>query len=333
MEQKKVFIIAEAGVNHNGKLSLAKELVDKAKWAGADAIKFQTYISENMVSRYAEKAEYQKKSTDQAENQLAMLKEMELSFSEFEELNTYCREQGILFLSTPFDEKSLHFLDKIIDVPLFKIPSGEITNKPYLEQVKKCQKPVILSTGMSTIEETRNALEILGENMDVTLLHCTTEYPAPYESVNLNAMKTLKDIFHVKVGYSDHTKGIEIPIAAVALGAIVIEKHFTLDCNMEGPDHMASLEPQELKNMIEAIRNVEKALGDGSKRPMEIEIKNRAVARKSIVAARRIEKGEMFNDDNLAVKRPGIGISPMLWDEVIGQTAKRKFEKDELIEI
>ena len=329
-----VFIIAEAGVNHNGDINLAKKLIDVAKEAGADAIKFQTFISEKVVSRYAPKAEYQNKNTSSKESQLDMVKKLELSFDEFRELNKYCKAKEIEFLSTAFDSSSIDFLNSL-DMKRWKIPSGEITNLPYLIKIAKLHKPVILSTGMSTMEDIQAALSILRENGagEITVLHCTTEYPAPFEDVNLNAMNTIKKDFNIPVGYSDHTKGIEVPIAAVALGATIIEKHFTLDRNMEGPDHKASLEPHELKAMISAIRNVEASLGSGVKKPAPSEQKNMAIARKSIVANCKIKKGEVFTEDNITVKRPGDGISPMKWFEVIGQVAIRDFEEDELIEL
>lgn len=330
----KVYVIAEAGVNHNGSIELAKKLVDRAKEAGADCIKFQTFISENIVTKTAVKAEYQRQQTNTTESQFDMLKKLELSFDEFAELSEYCKEKGIEFLSTAFDLDSIDFLSSI-DMKRWKIPSGEITNLPYLIKIAKLGKPVILSTGMSTIGDIRAAISVLKENGsgEITVLHCTTEYPAPYADVNLKAMNTIQSEFNVQVGYSDHTKGIEIPIAAVAMGATVIEKHFTLDKNMEGPDHKSSLEPKELKTMINAIRNVERAIGNGIKEPTESEKKNLQVVRKSIVAKRNISKGEYFSEVNLTVKRPGSGISPMKWFEVIGQIAKRDFEEDELIEI
>lgn len=329
-----VYIIAEAGVNHNGSIELAKQMVDKAKEAGADCIKFQTFISKNIVSKSANKAEYQKQQTSSTESQLEMLKKLELSFDDFRELKNYCDLKGIEFLSTAFDFDSIDFLNTL-GVKIWKIPSGEITNLPYLVKTAKTQKPIILSTGMSTIEEIEDAISILRHNGcgDIVLLHCTTEYPAPYVDVNLRAMDDLRKRFNLPVGYSDHTKGIEISVAAVALGATVLEKHFTLDRNMEGPDHKASLEPDELRNMVEAIRNVELALGDGKKRPSESEIKNKAIARKSIIAKMSIKKGETLTEDNITVKRPGSGISPMKWLEVIGKVATRDFEEDELIEI
>lgn len=334
MKKNKTFIIAEAGVNHNGSFELAKQLVDKAVWAGADCIKFQTFNSKNLVSKNAQKAEYQKKTTDSSESQLEMLKKLELSKEEFIELRDYCNQKGIMFLSTPFDLESIDFLASI-GVKTWKIPSGEITNYPFLRAIGKRKESVIMSTGMCTLDEVRDAIKVLKDfgTTDITLLHCTTEYPAPYDSVNLNAMLTLQNEFAFKVGYSDHTNGIEIPVAAVAMGATVIEKHFTLDKNMEGPDHKASLEPEELKQMVQSIKNVDAALGDGAKQPSDVEKKNIAIARKSIVAACDIKKGEMFTEENLTAKRPGNGISPMNWAEVLGKIAKRDFSEDELIEL
>lgn len=334
MKKNKTFIIAEAGVNHNGSFELAKQLVDKAVWAGADCIKFQTFNSKNLVSKNAQKAEYQKKTTDSSESQLEMLKKLELSKEEFIELRDYCNQKGIMFLSTPFDLESIDFLASI-GVKTWKIPSGEITNYPFLRAIGKRKESVIMSTGMCTLDEVRDAIKVLKDfgTTDITLLHCTTEYPAPYDSVNLNAMLTLQNEFAFKVGYSDHTNGIEIPVAAVAMGATVIEKHFTLDKNMEGPDHKASLEPDELKQMVQSIKNVDAALGDGAKQPSDVEKKNIAIARKSIVAACDIKKGEMFTEENLTAKRPGNGISPMNWAEVLGKIAKRDFSEDELIKL
>ena len=328
----RVFIIAEAGVNHNGKPELAKELVDKAKEAGVDCIKFQTFKSENCVTSNAEKAAYQIQQTGAGESQLEMLRKLELSFDDFIELKNYCEMQKITFLSTPFDLESIDFLANL-GMEFWKIPSGEITNLPYLIKIAKTHKPVIMSTGMSNLDEIQEAFNLLQENGsgEITLLHCTTEYPAPYEDVNLRAMLTLKEKFNTPVGYSDHTMGIEVPVAAVTLGATIIEKHFTLDRNMEGPDHKASLEPHELKAMVSAIRNVELAMGEGVKKPTPSEQKNIAVARKSIVASRNIKKGEVFTEDNLTTKRPGNGISPMRWYEVLGQRAVRDFKEDELI--
>lgn len=331
---KKVLIIAEAGVNHNGSPELACRMVDEAKKAGADIVKFQTGIAEKVMSRFAEKAEYQKKNTGKEESQLDMVKKLMLKFEDFVMLKKYCDECGIQFLSTPFDLESIEFLEKL-GCTLWKIPSGEITNLPYLLKIAGTKKPVIMSTGMSTLEEVGTALEILNSNGSgkVTLLHCTTEYPAPFEDVNLNAMITLRNKFKCDVGYSDHTAGIEIPVAAAALGATVIEKHFTLSRDMEGPDHKASLEPDELCAMVRAIRNVEKAMGNGVKEPSESERKNIAIARKSIIASTKIHKGDIFSEDNITTKRPGNGISPLRWFEVLGTRAKRDFEEDELIEI
>ncbi|MBC3888242.1 N-acetylneuraminate synthase [Acetobacterium paludosum] len=329
-----VLIIAEAGVNHNGSLENAKKLVDQAKKCGADCIKFQTFKSDNLVSKDAAKADYQKKNTKSNETQLEMLRKLELSFDDFVELSEYCKQKKILFVSTAFDFDSIDFLNGLV-MEFWKIPSGEITNLPYLIKIAKTHKPIILSTGMSTLEEVEQAVDILRSNNcgDITLLHCTTEYPAPYEVVNLKAMETLRQKFNIPVGYSDHTKGIEIAIAAVAIGATVIEKHFTLDRNMKGPDHQASLEPHELKAMVEAIHNVEVAMGNGVKKPAESEIKNRSIARKSIIANQSIKKGDIFTEKNLTVKRPGDGISPMKWFEVLGKNAVKDFEEDELIEL
>ncbi len=329
-----VFIIAEAGVNHNGSLALAKQLVDQAKEAGADCIKFQTFKAKNIASKNAKKATYQKEQTGADETQLQMLENLELSFEEFRALHAYCQAKEIAFLSTAFDFDSIDFLNEL-KMDVWKIPSGDITNLPYLMQIAALNMPVILSTGMSTMAEIEAALQVLKQHGagEITVLHCTTEYPAPMEDVNLLAMKTIGEAFGVSIGYSDHTKGIEIPIAAVAMGATVIEKHFTLDRSMEGPDHKASLEPHELKAMVQAIRNVEKAIGNGEKKPAPSEEKNIAVARKSIVAQHNIQKGELFSTENITVKRPGDGLSPMKWFEVIGQRAARDFEEDELIEL
>lgn len=329
-----VYIIAEAGVNHNGSLKLAKKLAKKAKEAGADAVKYQTFVAERLVKKDAQKAEYQKEMTGAGESQLEMLKKVELSYDEFRELKEYCDTIGIEFLSTPFDQESIEFLDEL-GILTFKVPSGEVTNLPYLERIAQKGKKIIMSTGMCEVEEIEGALEVLKANgaKDVVLLHCNTEYPTPYRDVNLRAMQMLKDEFEVAVGYSDHTAGIEVPIAATALGAEVIEKHFTLDKTMEGPDHKASLEPDELKNMVEAIRNIEVALGDGVKRPSASEQKNIQIARKSIVAAVNIKKGDVFTEANLTVKRPGTGISPMRWKELLGQTATRDYVEDEMIEL
>lgn len=330
----KTFIIAEAGVNHNGKLDLALKLVDAAVEAGADCIKFQTFITEEETSVYAEKAAYQKCTTDQAESQFEMSKKLELSFDEFKLIKQYCESKGILFLSTPFEIKSVKFLDEL-GMKFWKIPSSDITNLPYLIEIAKTSKDVILSTGMSTISDIEKSIQVLVDHgtPKITLMHCTTEYPAPLEDVNLNAMDTLRSKFKCEVGYSDHTSGFEVAIAAVAKGATVIEKHFTLDKTMEGPDHIASLEPNELKDMVRAIRNVEVALGDSEKRITESERKNIVAARKSIVAKCKIKKGEILTEENICTKRPGSGISPMKWFDVLGTKAKRDFEEDELVEI
>ena len=331
---KKVLVIAEAGVNHNGSLELAIKLVDKAKACGADIVKFQTAQLNSLVSKHAQMAQYQKENTGNEESQKDMLKKLLLSYEDFKELSRYCAEVRIEFLSTPFDIESIRFLDEL-GVNIWKIPSGEVTNLPYLIEIAKTKKEIILSTGMCTMEEVKDALRVLRENgaEDISLLHCTTEYPAPYADVNLSAMKTMEKEFGLPVGYSDHTQGIEVPVAAVAMGATIIEKHFTLDKNMEGPDHKASLEPDELAQMIAAIRNIEQAIGTGEKVPAESEIKNKAVARKSIVAKCSIKKGEVFCEDNLTTKRPGNGISPMKWFDILGTQAIRDFEEDELIEV
>lgn len=331
---EKVYIIAEAGDNHNGDFNTALKLVDVAKRAGADCVKFQTFVTEEIISKYAEMAEYQKKNTGKEESQFEMVKRLELSFDEFREIKEYCDRVGIQFLSTPFDLKSVDFLNEL-GVPFFKIPSGEITNYPYLIKIAHTGKPVVMSTGMCEPDEILAAINVLEKNGsgEITLLHCNTEYPTPLKDVNLYAMRTMKKMFGKKVGYSDHTKGIEVPVAAVALGACVIEKHFTLDKNMPGPDHKASLEPDELGRMVKNIRNIEIALGDGVKRVSESERKNIAIARKSIVARRNIQEGEILTEENLAVKRPGTGINPMQWMEVLGTRAVRDFKEDELIEI
>lgn len=330
----KVFIIAEAGVNHNGSLELAKKLIDVAVDAGVDAVKFQTFKADKLVSKTAQKADYQKQMTSAGESQYDMIKKLELDEAAHRMLISYCNEKRIMFLSTPFDHDSIEMLNDF-GMPIFKIPSGEITNLPYLRHIGRLRKEVILSTGMADLDEVGDALQALiaagTPKHDISILHATTEYPCPIDEVNLRAMLTIRDHFEVEVGYSDHTQGIEVPIAAVAMGACVIEKHFTLDRNMEGPDHKASLEPQELKAMVAAIRNVSMALGDGIKKPSKSELKNKAVARKSIVAAIQIRTGEMLTADNLTVKRPGNGLSPMRWDEVIGKAALRDYEVDDLI--
>ena len=329
-----VLIIAEAGVNHNGNLDLALKMVDEAKRTGADIVKFQTAIPEKVISKYADKAEYQKKTTGNEESQLEMCKRIHLKLSDYDIIKKYCEEVGIEFLSTPFDLESIDYLEKL-GMRLWKIPSGEITNLPYLIKIAKTGRPVIMSTGMAELNEVEEAVNVLKENGagEITLLHCTTEYPAPFESVNLRAMNTLREKFGTEVGYSDHTVGFEAAVAAAVLGASVIEKHFTLNHNMEGPDHKASLEPEEFEVMVNNIRLIEKALGDGVKQPAEVEKKNIAIARKSIVAARDIKKGEIFTEDNITVKRPGSGISPMKWFEVLGTEAVRDFGEDELIEL
>jgi len=333
----KVFIIAEAGVNHNGSLELALKLVDVAVDAGADAVKFQTFKAENLVVKQAQKAGYQKGTTNKGESQYQMLKRLELSELAHEKILSYCQQRGIMFLSTPFDLESIDFLDRL-GMPIFKIPSGEITNLPYLHRIAGKGKEIILSTGMSNLDEIRDALSILmgkpGVSKEkITVLHATTEYPCPIDEVNISAMNTIRSEFGVRVGYSDHTEGIEVPIAAAALGATVIEKHFTLDRNMDGPDHVASLNPEELKLMIKYIRNIERAFGDGVKQPSKSEIKNINTIRKSIVALRNIVKGEVFSEANITAKRVGSGISPMRWDQVLGEMAQRNFFKDELIEL
>lgn len=326
-------IIAEAGVNHNGSIELAKQMVEAAAKAGADYIKFQTFKPEKLVSKYAQKADYQKKMTGSQESQLQMLEKLALSYDDFVELKKYCEQIGIGFLSTPFDEDSIRFLDSL-DMDFWKIPSGEITNYPYLVQVAQTGRDIVLSTGMCEMDEIADAMKVLEENGagNISLLHCNTEYPTPYEDVNLLAMNQMREVFNKQVGYSDHTVGIEVPIAAVALGAEIIEKHFTLDKNMEGPDHKASLEPLELSQMICSIRHIEKSLGDGNKKRTASEQHNVVAVRKSIVAKCEIHKGELFTEKNLTVKRPSNGISPMKWNEIIGTRAKRDFLEDELIE-
>lgn len=355
---RSVYIIAEAGVNHNGSVELAKELIDAAADAKVDAVKFQTFKAEKIISRYAPKAEYQKKTTVEAESQLEMVKKLELGEADHRVLIEYCRTKGIEFLSTPFDIESVDFLAYELKLSYLKIPSGEITNGPYLLHIGKTGKPVILSTGMSTLDEIETALGVLafgylqrtdrpslekfresycskaGRNMiaeKVVLLHCTTEYPAPFDEVNLRAIETIRSTFSLRCGLSDHTQGIAIAIAAVAMGASLIEKHFTLDRNLPGPDHRASLEPDELKNMVLAIRQVEQAFGMPSKIPSRSEWKNRDVARKSLIAGRVIRKGELFTEQNLTTKRPGVGISPMRYWDYVGRTADADYLEDELI--
>ncbi len=338
MRTNKTIIIAEAGVNHNGSLENAFKLVDAAANAGVDYVKFQTFKAENLVSKSSKKADYQIENTGNSkESQLQMLKKLELSQAQHEQIIDYCKKKNVKFFSTAFDLDSLQYL-KDIGLDLVKIPSGEITNLPYLRKAAQLFDKVILSTGMSTIEDIDNALNVfLSKGIpkkNILILHCNTEYPTPYSDVNILAMLHIKDEFGTKIGYSDHTLGIEVPVAAVALGAEVIEKHFTLDKNMTGPDHAASLEPNELKAMVSAIRNIEAAfLGSGEKQPSVSERKNIAIARKSIVAAKDITAGEIFTQENITVKRPGTGISPMKWDEIVGRTAVRDFKEDELIEL
>ena len=329
-----VFIIAEAGVNHNGSVELAKKLIDVAVDAGVDAVKFQTFKTENLVSKNAQKAEYQKEHTDSTESQFDMIKRLELDIETHHELIVYCQSKNILFLSTPFDLESIDLLNEL-KLPIFKIPSGEITNLPYLRKIGALKKEVILSTGMSDIGEIEDALDILIEagtlKDKITILHANTMYPTPMEDVNLRAMVTIGATFDIKYGYSDHTLGVEVPIGAVAMGASCIEKHFTLDKNMEGPDHKASLEPHELRTMVKVIRNIEMALGSSIKKPSRSETPNMKIARKSIVAFCNITKGEIFDENNLAIKRPAGGISPMRWDEIIGTVALKDYREDELI--
>lgn len=329
-----VFIIAEVGVNHNGSLELAKQLVDVAKDCGADAVKFQTFKAATLVTKSAKQADYQTTNTGKQESQFDMLKRLELSEADHQELVHYCQLKHIEFMSTPFDLQSIQFLNGL-GVNRFKIPSGEITNYPYLKMVGSFNKEIVLSTGMASLADIEAALNLLiesGTDKDkITILHATTDYPTQMPDVNLRAMQTIAQAFKIKVGYSDHTPGIEVPTAAVALGASIIEKHFTLDKNLPGPDHKASLEPQELKAMVSAIRNIEIALGDGVKRASSNEQKNMQVARKSIVALTDIQQGDVFTEHNLTVKRPGTGISPMRWNEIIGQVAQKDYLADELI--
>jgi len=335
LNNQSTIIIAEAGVNHNGSIELAKKLIDVAAEAGAYFVKFQTFKAETLVTQTADKAEYQKKITNTDESQFEMIKKLELDRKTHEELIDYCKIKDIQFLSTAFDHDSIDLL-ALINIPLFKIPSGEITNLPYLRHIGKMGKPIIMSTGMSTLDEVRDALNLLieagAEKEQITILHCNTEYPTPMEDVNLKAMLTLRDELGVKVGYSDHTLGIEVSVAAVAMGAAVIEKHFTMDRTLPGPDHAASLEPEELKAMVIAIRNIEKAMGDGEKKPSPSETKNISIARKSIVAKKLIKKGELFSEENLTVKRPGMGISPMEWYTLIGKAASSDYGMDDLIQ-
>jgi len=334
LTSNKVFIIAEAGVNHNGSVDLAKRLIEVAVNSGADAVKFQTFKAENLVSKNTQKADYQKQTTDASESQFDMIKKLELDVGTHKKLIAYCQEKNIMFLSTPFDHESINLLSDL-GLQIFKIPSGEITNLPYLRHIGSLGKKIILSTGMSNLEEVGNALNILinaGTSKDnITVLHANTMYPTPMEDVNLNAMLTIQKEFGVDVGYSDHTLGIEVDIAAVAMGALCIEKHFTLDKTMDGPDHKASLEPEELKSMVGAIRNIEKAMGNSEKNPSPSESVNIGVVRKSIVASQNIKKGEVLTEKNIAVKRPGNGIIPMKWDSIIGSIATKNYNIDDLI--
>lgn len=344
MTSDRIIIIAEAGVNHNGSLPMAREMVYAAKRAGADYVKFQTAVPELVISSIADKADYQKTTTGADESQLDMCRKIHLPLDDYRELKELCREVGIGFMSTPFDLVSVDFLAQL-GQDWMKVPSGEITNLPYLRAVAKAGIPVILSTGMSTLDEVETAINVLTGSSDkyssestltrddIIVLHCNTEYPTPMSDVNLRAMLTIGERLGVTVGYSDHTRGIEVPVAAAAMGARVIEKHFTLDNTLPGPDHKASLTPDQLADMVSAVRNVELALGSADKGVSPSEGKNKPIARKSIVAARDIKKGEVFTDENITVKRPGNGISPMCWDEVIGRTANRDFPYDSLIEI
>ena len=329
-----VFIIAEAGVNHNGSIELAYKLIDVASASGADAVKFQTFKAENLVSKNAQKAEYQKKATNQSESQFNMLKKLELDANTHKKLINYCKKKDIVFLSTPFDHESIDLLNEL-GLQIFKIPSGEITNLTYLRHIGSLRKEVILSTGMSTLKEIEEALIILTSagtpKENITILHANTMYPTPMEDVNLRAMRTIQNKFDVAVGYSDHTLGIEVDIAAVAMGATIIEKHFTIDKTMDGPDHKSSIDPEELKAMVSSIRNIEKALGSSIKKPSKSEKPNIIMARKSIVARKSIKKGELFTEKNITIKRPGIGISPMKWDTILGKVAERDYQIDDLL--
>ena len=329
-----VFIIAEAGVNHNGSIELAKKLIDVASMAGADAVKFQTFTAERLVSKKAQKADYQKQTTNKEESQFEMIKNLELDIDAHKKLIEYCEIKKIMFLSTPFDNESIELLDEL-GLEIFKVASGEITNLPYLRNIGALNKKVILSTGMSDIGEVEDALDVLLESgtlkENITVLHANTMYPTPMEDVNLNAMLSIGSVFNVSYGYSDHTLGIEVDIAAVAMGASIIEKHITLDKTMTGPDHRASLEPDELKAMVLAIRNIEAALGDGVKKPSSSELANIEVVRKSLVAGRPIKSGEVLTVDNVSIKRPGTGISPMRYDEYIGTVALKNYNVDDLI--
>ncbi len=333
---KRTIIIAEAGVNHNGDINIAKKLIDIAVEAGVDYVKFQTFKADLAISKNAKKADYQNKTTDKSESQYEMIKKLELDKETHHILIDYCKAKNIKFLSTPFDLESIDLLFDL-GIELYKIPSGEITNYPYLKKIAQKGLPIIISTGMANMQEIHDAFNILTENgiakKDITILHANTEYPTPMEDVNLNAMLTIGNEFNTNFGYSDHTLGVEIPTAAVALDASVIEKHFTLDRTMQGPDHKASLEPTELKAMVSAIRNIEIAMGNGIKKASKSEQKNKPIARKSIVANKNIKKGEIFTENNITVKRPGTGISPMLWNEIIGKKAIKNFVEDDLINV
>lgn len=334
LKMSKVFIIAEAGVNHNGSLKLAKKMIDKAKEACADAIKFQTFKAESLVSKNSPKAAYQLKNTDKSESHFEMIKRLELNRDSHIELIEYCKRKKIIFLSSPFDLESIDLLNEL-GQEIFKIPSGEVTNLPYLRKIGSFEKKIIMSTGMSYLKEIKEAIKVLvcsgTKKQDITVLHCNVEYPADYRDANLNAILTMKDELGVSVGFSDHSLGIELSLAAVALGAFVIEKHFTLDKNMDGPDHKASIEPPEFSMMVAAIRHIESALGDGVKKPRGKELRNIDIVRKSIVASRGIKKGETFSAANITVKRPGTGINPMKWDKIVGRRAKKDFQEEELI--
>ncbi|MDL2252535.1 N-acetylneuraminate synthase [Ruminococcaceae bacterium OttesenSCG-928-I18] len=329
-----VVIIAEAGVNHNGDLTRAKEMAQAAKAAGADMVKYQVALPELVVSRFAQKADYQREATGGQESQLEMIRKLHFDFDAHRELKAYCEEIGIVYFATAFDLPSIDFLEEV-GLPMHKVPSGEITNLPYLERIGRTKKPVLLSTGMSTLAEIEDALSVLedGGAGEITLLHCNTEYPTPFEDANLLAMADLSETFGLRVGYSDHTPGVVCDIAAAALGAVVIEKHFTLDKSLPGPDHKASLDPEELRCMVDGICQCETALGSGEKRVSASEAKNRPAARKSIVAAKAIKAGELLSEDNLTTKRPGDGLSPMRWYEVLGRAAVRDFAPDEQIEL
>jgi N,N'-diacetyllegionaminate synthase len=330
----RVLIIAEAGVNHNGSIQLAKKLIDKAVFSGADAVKFQTFKAKNVLSKNAPKADYQKQTTNLRESQFDMIKRLELDERAHQELIAYCKKANIMFLSTPFDLDSVDLLNEL-GLQIFKIPSGEITNLPYLRRIGSLCKEVILSTGMSDLKEIGEAIKILTNagtlKENITVLHANTMYPTPMEDVNLRAMLTIQNKFDVAVGYSDHTLGIEVDIAAVAMGATVIEKHFTIDKTMDGPDHKSSIDPEELKAMVSSIRNIEKALGSSVKKPSKSEKPNISMARKSIVAKKSIKKGELFTEKNITIKRPGIGISPMKWDTILGKVAERDYQIDDLL--